>query len=223
MSPMELLERKKSLSTSSRKFSRCLRNSNNDHPREGISASARPNTKEKSLSFDKESKARNPDDTLTEDESRPKIEESKPLYREYQLGVWTLYFPVTNTWRYSVPTLGTLYALHGMARSTPVIWQFIRETLVLGPYIFALHFVSSALSSLMPSIQLYNNSRVLDLVSVMRFLQRWTSNVCSGQAERALHNNKNRAEDLKELQYALIAYLATLISGWVVRRLELVV
>ncbi|KAF8604173.1 P-loop containing nucleoside triphosphate hydrolase protein [Ceratobasidium sp. AG-I] len=152
-------------------------------------------TEEKSSLLDKEPKCQDLKDAS-------KKEENKPRYREHQLGAWTLYFPLTNTWSDSIPTLSIIYALHGLVKSVPVVWQFLRESLSLGPYTFTVYLISSALASLMPSIQLYNNSYILELT------------------ERALLNHEDHTKAFGELKYGFIVYLATLVSGWVVRRLE---
>lgn len=122
-------------------------------------------TEEKESLLEKESKIQDPKD-------QPKQEETKPQYRERQLGAWTLYYPITNAWRDSIPTLNTLYALHGMVKSTPVVWHFLRECLALGPYVFTIYVISSLLASLMPSIQLYNNSYIMELVGILHLFSR---------------------------------------------------
>ncbi|KAF8606626.1 P-loop containing nucleoside triphosphate hydrolase protein [Ceratobasidium sp. AG-I] len=152
-------------------------------------------TEEKPLLFDEESKDQNM-------KGASKKKEDKPRYRERQLGAWTLYSPITNAWRDSIPTLDTIYELYGLVKSTPVVWQFLRECFSLGPYVFTVYLISTALGSLMLSIQLYNNSYILELT------------------ERVLLNHEDHSKAFKELKYGFIVYLVTLASGWVVRHLE---
>ncbi|KDN50465.1 hypothetical protein RSAG8_00963, partial [Rhizoctonia solani AG-8 WAC10335] len=86
-------------------------------------------------------------------------------FREERLGIWTLYYPITNSWREYLPALESLWMLCDMAKSLPIVWRFILETLSLGPVFFAAYFVSSTLVGVLPAIQLYNSSNTLVFVS----------------------------------------------------------
>ncbi|KAF8754384.1 (ABC) transporter [Rhizoctonia solani] len=66
-------------------------------------------------------------------------------FREERLGVWSLYYPITNSWREYLPALESLWVLYDMAKSLPIIWAFVLETLSLGPIFFVAYFISSTL------------------------------------------------------------------------------
>ncbi|KAJ1307532.1 hypothetical protein OPQ81_001629 [Rhizoctonia solani] len=66
-------------------------------------------------------------------------------FREVQLGIWTLYYPITNSWREYLPALESLWVLYDTFKSLPIVWRFILETLSLGPTFFAAYFISSTL------------------------------------------------------------------------------
>ncbi|CCO28929.1 Putative multidrug export ATP-binding/permease protein SAS1788 [Rhizoctonia solani AG-1 IB] len=92
------------------------------------------------------------------DKKKPKRE---CQFREEQLGVWTLYYPITNSWREYLPALESLWVLYDMAKSLPIVWKFVLETLSLGPIFFTAYFISSTLVGFIPAFQLYNNSNTL--------------------------------------------------------------
>jgi hypothetical protein len=105
------------------------------------------------------------------DHNEPKHEETKRHYYERQLGIWTLYYPITGLWIDSMPTLvAPIRKVYSLVKSIPIVWKFLLETLSLGPLYFVLYFISSGLSSIMPSVQLQNNSRILDLVGYLHIL-----------------------------------------------------
>ncbi|KAH7341765.1 P-loop containing nucleoside triphosphate hydrolase protein [Rhizoctonia solani] len=85
-------------------------------------------------------------------------------FREQKLGIWTLYYPITNSWREYLPALESLWVLYDMAKSLPIVWRFVLETLSLGPIFFAAYFVSSTLVGVLPAFQLYNSSNTLEFI-----------------------------------------------------------
>ncbi|QRW17937.1 ABC transporter [Rhizoctonia solani] len=85
-------------------------------------------------------------------------------FREERLGVWSLYYPITNSWREYLPALESLWVLYDMAKSLPIIWAFVLETLSLGPIFFVAYFISSTLVGFLPAFQLYNNSNTLAFI-----------------------------------------------------------
>lgn len=95
----------------------------------------------------------------------PKKQKQEYRFREVQLGIWTLYYPITDSWREYLPAFDWVWVIYDMAKSLPIVWKFILETLSLGPIFFAVYFLSSTLSSFLPALQLYNNSTLLTLVS----------------------------------------------------------
>jgi hypothetical protein len=103
--------------------------------------------------------------SCSESEDKPKKQKREYRFREVQLGIWTLYYPITGSWREYLPALESLWTLYDMAKGLPIVWKFIMETLSLGPIFFIVYFLSSTLGSFLPAVQLYNNSNVLTLVS----------------------------------------------------------
>lgn len=90
---------------------------------------------------------------------------SQPEFREVQLGIWTLYFPITNSWRHYFPALESLWLYVDLIKGLPIVWKFILETLSLAPFFFAVYFAASTLVSFESAFRLYNNSRILAFVS----------------------------------------------------------
>ncbi|CAE6416217.1 unnamed protein product [Rhizoctonia solani] len=113
-------------------------------------------------------------------------------FREQRLGIWTLYYPITNSWREYLPALESLWVLYDMAKSLPIVWRFVLETLSLGPIFFAAYFVSSTLVGVLPALQLYNSSNTLEFIE----------SVVAG-----------KHVDREKLQHITISYLWLFISG----------
>ncbi|KAG8748265.1 hypothetical protein FRC10_007655 [Ceratobasidium sp. 414] len=90
---------------------------------------------------------------------------AKPHYRERPLGVWTLYYPITASWADSIPTLGSFKRAYSFVASIPTVWKFLLESISLAPLLFALYFIASVVASIVPSIHLQNNSKILNLLS----------------------------------------------------------
>ncbi|KAG8763603.1 hypothetical protein FRC11_000862 [Ceratobasidium sp. 423] len=107
--------------------------------------------------------ALNEKSTVSESASKKKPKREYQ-FREAQLGIWTLYYPITNSWRECLPALESLWVLYDMIKSLPIVWQFISETLSLGPMFFAAYFVSSTLVGFLPALQLYNSSNTLAFI-----------------------------------------------------------
>ncbi|KAG9098267.1 hypothetical protein FS749_004254 [Ceratobasidium sp. UAMH 11750] len=103
------------------------------------------------------------DSSLVKEKPEPKSKPKKepPQFREVQFGVWTLYFPLTDSWRDYFPALESLWLYIDLIKSLPIIWRFILETLSLAPVFFAVYFVSSTLASFESAFQLFNNSQIL--------------------------------------------------------------
>lgn len=98
-------------------------------------------------------------------EKMPAPQQKIQRFREIEMGVWTLYLPLTDSWREYLPALDSLWLSYDLMQSMPTVWKFVLETLSLGPGLFAICLISSALQSVLPAVQLYNNSKVLALVS----------------------------------------------------------
>ncbi|CAE6410279.1 unnamed protein product [Rhizoctonia solani] len=120
-------------------------------------------------------------------------------FREERLGVWTLYYPITNSWREYLPALESLWVLYDMAKSLPVIWRFVSETLSLGPIFFAAYFVSSTLVGLIPAFQLYNNSNTLAFIE----------NIVAG-----------KHVDHEQFRQIVVSYLTLFIGALFFRKIE---
>ncbi|CAE6516035.1 unnamed protein product [Rhizoctonia solani] len=120
-------------------------------------------------------------------------------FREARLGIWALYYPITNSWRGRLPALGSLWVLYDMAKSLPIVRQFILETLSLGPMFFAAYFVSSILVGFLPALQLYNSSNILSFIE----------NVVT-----------EKHADREEFQRITTSFLVLFICGFFFRKIE---
>lgn len=98
-------------------------------------------------------------------EKIPAPQKKTRRFREMQMGIWTLYFPLTDSWGEYLPALDSLWQIYDLILSIPTVWKFVLETLALGPGFFAICLVSSALSNMLPAVRLYNDSKMLALVS----------------------------------------------------------
>lgn len=102
--------------------------------------------------------------TCSKSDDKSKKPKREHRFREVQRGIWTLYYPITDSWREYLPALESLWVIYDMFKAIPVVWRFVRETLSLGPIFFTVYFLSSTLGSFLPAVQLYNNSNILALV-----------------------------------------------------------
>ncbi|KAF8606642.1 P-loop containing nucleoside triphosphate hydrolase protein [Ceratobasidium sp. AG-I] len=137
-------------------------------------------------------------DKASTNEKTPESNKNTRQFREIQLGIWTLYFPLTGSWRDYLPALDSLWMIYDLTRSIPIVWKFVLETLALGPGFFAMYFISSTLTSILPAVQLFNNSKILALVE----------DVSNGNAT-------NR----KQFEHVVVTYLTALAIGFVLRKL----
>jgi hypothetical protein len=94
-----------------------------------------------------------------------KPKETKPEFREVKVGIWTVYYAITEPWTRQLPALGSLRWLLDVAKGLPIVWDFFLETLSLGPVLFAIYFMTATLTSVVSSMKLYNNLKILELVS----------------------------------------------------------
>ncbi|KAG8699794.1 hypothetical protein FRC08_005098 [Ceratobasidium sp. 394] len=127
---------------------------------------------------------------------------TKLRYHERSLGVWTLYYPITASWTDSIPTLGSFKRAFRFVASIPTVWRFLLESVSLAPLLFAIYFIVSVVSGIVPSIQLQNNSKILNL------------------AERVLTDHGDHAIFLKEFTRVFTVYLVAVVIGWGARRLD---
>ncbi|CEL55421.1 ATP-binding cassette, subfamily B, bacterial [Rhizoctonia solani AG-1 IB] len=132
------------------------------------------------------------------DKKKPKRE---CQFREEQLGVWTLYYPITNSWREYLPALESLWVLYDMAKSLPIVWKFVLETLSLGPIFFTAYFISSTLVGFIPAFQLYNNSNTLAFIE----------NIVA---------EKRAYIDRQQFQYIVASYLLQFLGALFFRKIE---
>lgn len=102
------------------------------------------------------------------DDKTLEVKKKTRQFREVRLGIWTLYFPLTDSWRDYLPALNSLWLVYDLTRTIPIVWKFVLETLALGPVFFTVYFVSSTLVSMLPAVQLFNNSKILALVSAYK-------------------------------------------------------
>ncbi|QRV75040.1 ABC transporter [Ceratobasidium sp. AG-Ba] len=133
---------------------------------------------------------------------RPESDPSQPRYRERELGIWTLYYPITEPWLESIPVASVLKKMLEFTASIPIVWKFILETLSLGPYLFVLYFLAEIVTSIVPTIHLRNNSTMLNLT------------------ERVLINHEDQASAYREFYQVFVVYLVTVIVGWVAGRVD---
>ncbi|KAG8733455.1 hypothetical protein FRC11_006095 [Ceratobasidium sp. 423] len=136
-------------------------------------------------------------------EPKPKSQ-TPPRFHPKQLGVWTLYFPVLDSWRYSIPSFGwqSPWKVPRVVKNASLVWRFTTEAVSVGPAIFGLYFVTLLIASVMPSIQLRNDSKVMHL------------------AEQIVTDRANRTQARKDFEQFFVTYLVTLTIGWAVRRLK---
>ncbi|KAH7323318.1 P-loop containing nucleoside triphosphate hydrolase protein [Rhizoctonia solani] len=127
----------------------------------------------------------------------PPNTEPLPIFREQQRGIWTLYQPVSTGGRTSL-------AIQVLWKSTSHIktalydwWRFFSEVFSLGPVVVSVYFTSLAVSSILPSIKLRNDSRLL------------------GLAETALTGRAQHATIITEFKQAFMEYMGMLIVGWI--------
>ncbi|KAG9120881.1 hypothetical protein FRC07_003404 [Ceratobasidium sp. 392] len=141
------------------------------------------------------------DEPLVKEKPEPATKPTKqpPEFREVQYGVWTLYYPITNSWREYLPALESLWAFVDLVKSLPIIWKFITETLSLAPVFFAVYFASSTLASFEPAFRLFINSKILSFVE----------DIAKGASP-----SRERFERL------VVAYLGAFAVGFVLRKLE---
>lgn len=95
-----------------------------------------------------------------------KLEESKPQYREVKRGIWTVYYPFNDSWKSRLPSIGLFSRMSDVTRGLPVAWGFFRETIALGPALFAIYFMTTTVLSAISSMKLYHHLRILELVSL---------------------------------------------------------
>ncbi|CAE7198365.1 unnamed protein product [Rhizoctonia solani] len=140
-------------------------------------------------------------DTLAEGKAKSR---APPRFYQKQLGVWTLYFSVSDSLRY--PTLlfelGASWKVPRITQNAGLVWRFVTEAVSVGPAIFGLYFVTLMIASVMPSIRLYNDSRIMH------------------SAEQIITDRANRTQARNDFERFFVAYLVTLAAGWVVRRLK---
>ncbi|CAE6431870.1 unnamed protein product [Rhizoctonia solani] len=141
----------------------------------------------------------NLDEKSTSSKSTDKKPKREYQFREEQLGIWTLYYPITNSWREYLPALESLWVLYDMAKSLPIVWRFISETLSLGPVFFAAYFISSTLVGFLPAFQLYNSSNTLTFIE----------NIVAG-----------KHVDSEQLRHITTSYLLLFIGGLFFRKIE---
>jgi hypothetical protein len=94
-----------------------------------------------------------------------KPKDTKSEFREVKVGIWTLSYAITQPWTRRFPALGSVWWLLDVAKGLPIVWSFFLETLSLGPVLFAIYFMASTLTSVVSSMKLYNNLKILELVS----------------------------------------------------------
>ncbi|KAF8698290.1 P-loop containing nucleoside triphosphate hydrolase protein, partial [Rhizoctonia solani] len=85
-------------------------------------------------------------------------------FREKKLGVWTLYYPWTSEWTPTPMKFGIQNNLKQITAITAVWYRFFTEVFALGPAVMCLYFVSLVSSSILPSVQLSNDTSLLNLV-----------------------------------------------------------
>ncbi|KEP52346.1 putative phosphate ABC transporter, ATP-binding protein [Rhizoctonia solani 123E] len=134
---------------------------------------------------------------------RPKpVPQSKPLFREEQRGIWTLYYTVSEGWKVPLPTLVYEWNTGKIKSALRDLWRFIREVFSLGPLALTIYFASWIVSSILPSLRLKNDSDLLNL------------------AEKALAGRIQRTEAITEFRRIVIEYVVALVVGYVVRKLK---
>ncbi|CAE6425375.1 unnamed protein product [Rhizoctonia solani] len=154
-----------------------------------------------SVESDERFKTSNLDESATEDKEKLQT----PLrFHQKQLGVWTLYFPVSDSWRYSVPLFGldSSWNIQKIAQNVRLVWRFSTEAVSVGPALFGLYFVTLMIASVMPSIQLRNDSKIMHL------------------AEQVVIGRANRTQAWKDFEGLFVSYIVTLTVGWAIRRLK---
>ncbi|CAE6456333.1 unnamed protein product [Rhizoctonia solani] len=147
------------------------------------------------------SESPNLDEISVGGESKPNV----PLrFHQKQLGVWMLYFPASDSWRYPITPFGfnASWKLPRIVQHVGLVWRFTNEAVSVGSTVFGLYFFTLMIASVMPSIQLHNDSRIMNL------------------AEQILTDQANRTQARKDFERFFIAYLAILMVGWTVRRLK---
>ncbi|KAG9105349.1 hypothetical protein FRC07_009358 [Ceratobasidium sp. 392] len=132
----------------------------------------------------------------TEDDE-PKVK--KTQYKEVEVGVWTVYFPVVNAWAKRLPRLAFIRRIQGVIKGLPIVWNFLLENLALGPAMFITHFVATILTSLIASTKLYNNMKILELVEAP---------------------GNDHALNRKKFEYAVTRYFVAFAAEWAVKKIN---
>ncbi|CUA76087.1 ATP-binding cassette, subfamily C, bacterial [Rhizoctonia solani] len=147
------------------------------------------------------SKSPNLDEISVGAKNKPKV----PLrFHQKQLGVWMIYFPASDSWRYPITPFGfnASWKVPRIFHHVGLVWRFTSEAVSIGSTVFGLYFFSLMIASVMPSIQLHNDSRIMNL------------------AEQIITDRVKRTQARKDFERFFGTYLATLIVGWTVRRLK---
>ncbi|KAG8702475.1 hypothetical protein FRC09_004717 [Ceratobasidium sp. 395] len=149
---------------------------------------------------DSDSEGWDSDTPLVKEKSEPPTKPTKPPleFRERQLGIWTLYFPLTNSWREYFPALEYLWSFTELVKTLPIVWRFIFETLSLAPIFFAVYFASSTLAGFESAFQLWNNSQILSFVEDVA---------------------KGESPDRERFKRLVASYLIAFVAGFVLRKL----
>ncbi|KAG8714631.1 hypothetical protein FRC08_011671, partial [Ceratobasidium sp. 394] len=118
--------------------------------------------------------------------------------RETRFGVWTVFMLPPSSWKSTLPGMKMTGQLYESWQNLPIIWRFFSDAVALGPWLFALHLGSAALSSIFSVLQLYNETALLRMV------------------QDAAINNK--PVTYEQFRLASILYISAVVIGWLVRR-----
>ncbi|KAF8671443.1 P-loop containing nucleoside triphosphate hydrolase protein [Rhizoctonia solani] len=125
--------------------------------------------------------------------NKKKAPDHSYTFREKKLGVWTLYYPWTSEWTPTPMKFGIQNNLKQITAITAVWYRFFTEVFALGPAVMCLYFVSLVSSSILPSVQLSNDTSLLNL------------------AEAALVGRIERTAVIVEFRKLGVRYISTLV------------
>ncbi|KAG8732234.1 hypothetical protein FRC12_019372, partial [Ceratobasidium sp. 428] len=140
----------------------------------------------------------NSKNTTSERDTRPPLHEKK-------VGIWTMYFastPQPSTPKDSTSISGSTGGLDSLQRTIPIklVRRFILDAISIGPTMFILYFGCSAVSNLVPVLQLGNNARVLDLIQTALL--------------------RNQPTPRKDFILTFASYLLLVVCGWTARKVK---
>jgi hypothetical protein len=94
-------------------------------------------------------------------------------FYQQQLGVWTLYFPPSESWAYSIPSISWKVP-PGIVRNTRMLCRFAVEAISVQPVVFGVYFITLMTTSIVVSIQLHYSSKIMHLVNLFPVAYQWT-------------------------------------------------